>query len=210
MLNANPVLDPGSVKRLLMESCSKTGIDVACGGVVNANRAVLAAIDATPVHLSVTRAAGGTIADDTGAVDCGTTCSATLPPGARVVLAATPDTGYAFAGWGDACAASGKSPSCTLTLDRDAGVTAAFARTKVGLTVGKTGRGSVRSTPGGIACGRRCSARFDYGAAVRLEAKPAKGYAVRWRSGCRSRGSACRIKALKTATHVRVAFVPVP
>jgi hypothetical protein len=210
MFNVNPVLDPAFVKRLLVDTCAKTGIDVACGGVVDAYQAVVAAADAAPVHLSVTRARGGTIAAEDNAVVCGVTCSATLSPEARVVLIATPDAGYSFAGWRDACAASGKSLRCALTLDRDAGVTAAFVPTKVGLTVSKTGHGTVRSAPGGIACGRRCSAAFDYGGAVLLEARPSTGYVAKWTSGCRSRAPTCRIKTLKAATHVKVAFVPVP
>jgi hypothetical protein len=207
MFNVNPVLDPAAVKRLLVATCTKTGIDVACRGVVDGYRAVVAAADATPVHLSVTKARGGTIAAADNAVVCGVTCSATLSPEARVVLIATPDKGYTFAGWRDACAASGKRPRCALTLDRDAGVTAVFARRQLGLTVSKAGPGTVRSVAAGIACGARCSARFDSGAAVLLEAKTSKGFVARWTTGCRARGPTCRVGALTAATQVRVAFV---
>ncbi|MBI5071158.1 MAG: hypothetical protein HZB56_23320 [Deltaproteobacteria bacterium] len=56
------------------------------------------------------------------------TCRATIPvtvPPAQVVLTATATTaGSTFAGWGGNCSGTG---TCTVTVDRDVGVTAGFA-----------------------------------------------------------------------------------
>ena len=57
------------------------------------------------------------------------------------------------------------------------------------LTVRRAGRGRVTSKPAGIDCGASCSFAFDEGAAVRLRAAPAPGWAFAgWRGGCAGRG----------------------
>jgi hypothetical protein len=73
-------------------------------------------------------------------------------------------------------------------------VTAAFARALFLLTVRRTGAGTVTSRPAGISCGARCSARFRPGAAVRLSARPARGWRFAgWSGACRGRG-ACVVR----------------
>jgi hypothetical protein len=66
---------------------------------------------------------GGTVTGSTGGINCGAVCSATLQHGTAVTLAATPNPGFAFAGFAGACT----GPACSLTLDANKTVTANFS-----------------------------------------------------------------------------------
>jgi phospholipase C len=78
-----------------------------------------------PFTLSVTLAGGGsgTVMSNPPAINCPTTCSATFQPGSQVALIATPDTGFAFAGWSGACTGGG---SCNVNGNNGSSVTATF------------------------------------------------------------------------------------
>jgi hypothetical protein len=82
-----------------------------------------ASVDQTVVVKS-TRGAGGTVTSRPAGISCRSSCSATFDKGARVVLAAVPTRGSAFAGWGGACA--GKA-ACAVSLSTSTAVTATFA-----------------------------------------------------------------------------------
>jgi hypothetical protein len=66
---------------------------------------------------------GGTVTSSVGGVNCGTTCSAILLHNTPVSLTATPNPGFAFAGFGGACSGL----TCALTLDANKTVTANFS-----------------------------------------------------------------------------------
>lgn len=77
----------------------------------------------------------------------------------------------------------------------------------VALTVFKTGEGSVRSTPSGIDCGESCTAAFENGTAVLLDAAPAGGWRfLGWTGACSGTG-ACEV-FLDAARAVRATFTP--
>ena len=122
-------------------------------------------------------------------IDCGNVCYAPLPVeetgGVPIVLRATPDPGSVFTGWGGAC--EGAEPTCTLELQRSERVTAIFdrtgAQTSFPLAVGKTGEGTVRSSPAAISCEPSCSASFTSGTSVTLTATPAAGWTFAGWSG---------------------------
>ena len=80
--------------------------------------------------LSVGRSNPGTITGSPGgidrAIDCGGTCSAKFTQGATVTLTATPPLGKTFVGWSGAC--SGNSPTCSVTINKDTSVQAAFSK----------------------------------------------------------------------------------
>ncbi len=56
---------------------------------------------------------------------CQDRCTWTFDPGQRVTLTAV-DQGLEFLGWGGDCAFAGTNPTCTLTMDRNHSITAAF------------------------------------------------------------------------------------
>jgi hypothetical protein len=146
------------------------------------------------------------VRDATGAVDCGSTCQGVFQTGQSVTLTATPDPGSVFTGWsGGGC--SGTSPTCVLTVAADTTVTAGFAKKRFGLVVHKVGRGTVVTSPAGIACGTRCRGAFVVGP-VTLTARPAPGYRFsRWTGACRGSKPVCRFtlaaKASATAMFAR-------
>jgi hypothetical protein len=66
---------------------------------------------------------GGTVTSSTGGISCGAVCSAVLPHETPVTLSATPNPGFAFAGFSGACTGL----ACALTIDADKAVTANFS-----------------------------------------------------------------------------------
>ena len=79
----------------------------------------------TSFTLSVSRAGtgSGTVSSAPSGISCGATCSATFAQGTVVTLAAAPDSGSAFSGWGRVCSGTG---SCSLTLSANQSATATF------------------------------------------------------------------------------------
>ena len=62
------------------------------------------------------------------------------------------------------------------------------------------GQGKVKSSPGGLLCGKTCSHGYAYGTAVTLRAIPAKGSRfLSWSGACKGHGF-CTIKATANAT----------
>jgi hypothetical protein len=130
-------------------------------------------------------------------IDCGSTCKASFPAGATVVLDQAAAAGSVFSGWSGACSGQG---ACTVTIRADTSVIAAFAvappppdgRTFT-LRVTTHGAGSVRSTPAGIDCGKTCSATFAAGTRVDLQAAPDGGSSFTGWSGACSGAAGCSV-----------------
>ena len=137
---------------------------------------------------SANGAATGTIGmTSPSELSCADTCSETLDNGTKVVLVAKPGKDARFVGWSGSC--TGLDP-CTTSMDAARSVVAQFAPAAIRVTVTRKGRGTIVSTPGGIACPGRCTATFT-GGTVSLRAKPAKGYRfASWSGDCRGK-SAC-------------------
>jgi PASTA domain-containing protein/List-Bact-rpt repeat protein len=73
------------------------------------------------------------------------------------------------------------------------------------IAVKKSGKGTVKSSPGGIACGKACSHGYAYGTPVTLGAVPAKGSRfVGWSGPCKGSGL-CTVAANDDVT-VRATF----
>ena len=154
--------------------------------------------------LTVTRSGtgAGTVAANTGAINCGAVCS-DIYPGTAVGLSATPALGSVFLRWENACTGSG---ACVVTVDAAKTVNAVFDGQSFALTVTKSGSGSgtVTSAPAGIDCGASCTALFTFGTPVGLTPVPAAGSVfVRWESACAG-GGACTVTmdAAKTVNAV--------
>jgi chitodextrinase len=68
----------------------------------------------------------GTVTSSPAGINCGSTCSTSYTSGTSVTLTATPTGSSTFAGWGGACASSGTSATCTLTMSAAQSVSASF------------------------------------------------------------------------------------
>jgi len=177
--------------------CSGTG---SCTVSLSSDQTVTATF-IQPRTLTVARAGTGTgtVASSPSGISCGAVCSTTVDVGTSVTLTATAATGSRFAGWSGACAGSG---SCSVTLDNGTAVTATFSLLPEKLRIARkgNGRGTVRSTPPGIRCGKTCSHSYGYGSKVSLKANAAKGSSfVGWSGACKGKKT-CRIRMLKTRT----------
>src|SRR5439155_7300642 len=137
---------------------------------------------------SANGAATGTIGmTSPSELSCADTCNETLDNGSKVVLVAKPGKDARFVGWSGSC--TGLDP-CTTSMDAARSVVAQFAPAAIRISVTRKGRGTIVSTPAGIACPSRCAGTFT-GGTVSLRAKPAKGYRfASWSGDCRGK-SAC-------------------
>jgi uncharacterized repeat protein (TIGR02543 family) len=167
----------------------------------------------TRTHWTLTTARTGTgsgaVSSGDGRIDCGATCSRSLPVGTSVTLTATPATGSRFAGWSGAC--TGTASTCTVAMTAVRSVTASFALLSYGVTVTRdgTGAGTVTSNPTGISCGTTCSVSRTFGSSLTLTAAPAAGSVFAgWTGACSGTGTctlavtqALAVGATFTRTH---------
>lgn len=102
--------------------------------IVLITAAVLAAkpvpVGAADSTLTVVRngSGSGTVIASSGAIDCGSTCSAPYADGAVLTLTATPAAGSQFTGWLGPCTGG----ACTFTVNGAATAVATFAPTAIG------------------------------------------------------------------------------
>ena len=138
--------------------------------------------------LTVQKAGSGSGTVTGGGINCGSTCSKSLPSGTQVTLTATASTtldgiSYMLASW-SGCDSSNAN-QCTVTMTQNKTVTATFA-TPYTLTVNKSGTGSGTVTGGGINCGSTCSKSLPSGTQVTLTATASSGSTFMSWSGCDS------------------------
>jgi hypothetical protein len=114
----------------------------------------------------------GTVTSNPAGISCPGDCGEIYDARTVVTLTATAAPNSSFDGWGGVC--SGKSPTCTVPIDRARSVSAKFV-TKYRLDIVMTGTGTGRliSQPAGIDCGIRCAAEFDVNTSVTLTVVPA-------------------------------------
>src|SRR5205807_1661940 len=65
----------------------------------------------------------GTVSSNDASINCGSTCSASLNPGTRVTMTATPAADSRFGGWGGACSGTA---ACVVTMNSAQTVSATF------------------------------------------------------------------------------------
>lgn len=172
-----------------------------------------------PVSVSVS--GNGTVNSASG-IDCGATCSTSIPTNTEITLTATSAVGHVFQAWGGACSST-SGTTCTLTVSRDTAVTASFVadgggggggggggETRFDLNVAVAGNGSVTSQVGGINCGATCSASFLSGTSVTLTASPAQGQVLQaWGGACSGTAAACTV-TMNAAQTVNATFAAAP
>ncbi len=172
-------------------ACTGTG---PCTVTVDQARSVTATFDLVRHGVTVARPGDGQgrVTSSPEGIDCGSDCAHDFVEGTTVTLSAAPAIGSHFAGWGGACSGSA---ACTVSASRPRAVTATFDRDRRALTVAMAGdgRGTVTSSPAGIACGPECGADFVQGSEVLLTATPSTGSDFAGWSGACSGVAECRV-----------------
>jgi uncharacterized repeat protein (TIGR02543 family) len=153
--------------------------------------------------LSVSKDGSGTVKSADGHINCGSTCSYAYKPGSVVTLTATPDQGWAFAGW-TGCDNS-QANVCTLTMNKLRTVTAIF-KPSYALSVNKTGNGTISSVDGHIYCGSVCSYSYLDGTLVTLSAVPSSGYTFTGWTGCDNMNGSYCSATMTSAKNVTATF----
>jgi hypothetical protein len=148
-----------------------------------------AAVPQATVTVAIT--GSGTVTSNPSGISCPSTCSASFT-GRTVTLAEQPADGWAFQGWGGACAGQ-PATGCTLTLTADVSVSATFVLTPKRLVVVVRGSGRVTSTPPGINCPTDCEETYPGGNTTALTPVPASGFSFdHWLGACSGSG-ACNV-----------------
>ena len=76
--------------------------------------------------LTITKSGTGTGTVAGGGINCGQTCTVSLPTQTTTNLQVTPGSNSGFGGWGGACAQEFAAPGCDITMSADQTVTAEF------------------------------------------------------------------------------------
>jgi WD40-like Beta Propeller Repeat/Divergent InlB B-repeat domain len=150
--------------------------------------------DKAPAALTVSlanRGGTGTVTSAPEGVECQPACATEFDRGSIVRLEARASGDAVLLGWSGDC--SGRSATCSVTMDAEKRVGASFGSRTLRLTVSVRGPGRVASSPAGIACPPRCAAAFSRDGRVVLRALPARGAKLAgWGGACRGSKS-CRI-----------------
>jgi thermitase len=137
----------------------------------------------------------GTVTSNLTGIDCSSYCSKKFASGTTVTLTASPAVHYLFDSWDGACSGQ-QSSTCTIVMDSDKSISAHFIRSQYLVTVSRAGNasGSVASNLTGIDCGTTCTAVYNIGASITLNATKASNSALDWGGACANQsGNTCTI-----------------
>lgn len=148
-----------------------------CVVSMNATKNVVAdfSLNTYSLNLSRTGNGDGSVSSDPIGIACGADCTENIVSGNMITLNAAPLIGSVFSGWsGGGC--SGTGP-CTITMNANKDIQAAFNLLTYALTVSKagTGTGTVTSVPAGIQCGADCIENYMPNTVVTLTAVASGG-----------------------------------
>ncbi len=128
--------------------------------------------------------------------------------GTSVTLTATPATGGTFLGWGGACASAGGNPTCTVLMNANKSVSAAFLTITAPeflLTITKTGTGTGTVT-GNPVLTNGVSQLYFANTPVVLTATPAAGSTFAgWSGACTGTSATCTV-TMTAAKNVTATF----
>ena len=147
--------------------CTPTATPNICTVTMSAQTNVRAEFTLKTYTLTVAVTGTGTVDSNPPGISCGPNCTKDYSHGTLVTLTPAPGAGQMFSTWGGACTGSG---SCSVTMNQAQSVTATFIPQVVGVSVIKTGNGTVTSSPAGINCGATCNASYAIGTVVTLTA----------------------------------------
>jgi uncharacterized repeat protein (TIGR02543 family) len=178
------------------------------GNSAYSNTACATPVSATLYTVTVSKAGTGTVASSPSAINCGSTCTASIASGTSIGFSATPAAGSTFVGWSGACTGTG---GCALVVNSNKSLTATFApstATAYTLTLSRsgTGAGTVTSTPSGIACGTDCTQSYASGSTVTLTAAAGTGSRFTgWTGACTGTSATCTV-SMTAARAVNATF----
>lgn len=147
---------------------------------------------AAQARLAVSIVGGGAVKSEDPGIACpATNCEADWDLGLPVRLSAEPADGNRLVRWEGACTGS---DICTVPMDQPAAVVAHFAPESYPLTVVVKGKGTIVNQALQISCAKRCRYAPTSLTALRLTARPAKGWRLRsWSGGCSHKRLACSL-----------------
>ena len=198
----------GSDSALLQWSGCDSAVGNTCTVAMTSNKFVGATF--VPLYMLTAAKSGdgiGTVSSVPAGIACGSDCTERYTEGTVVTLTASPAEGSVFAGWlGGGCTKTGP---CTVTINEDTTVTAAFTPTfKLIVSKEGSGSGTVKSDPEGIECGVDCFFMYVSGVEVTLTATPDSGFFFSGWTGCdKSSDNNCTV-AMVTDRYVSAAFKP--
>ena len=172
-------------------------------------------------RLTVATSGSGTVESLPAGILCGnsgTACTADFPAGTTVRLEAFEASEHRFSHWTGDCV--GGEFRCPVAMNSDRNVTAWFVgapRTTIPqsafLSVSLRGKGTVKSMPVGINCGKLCFAAYTHtgeGISVTLTARPGFRYRFGgWSGDCAGRRLICTLRVAR-AHDVRARFIGPP
>jgi Divergent InlB B-repeat domain len=194
--------------------------EAVCGGDATCNApqpgelgdmlvAQMAAANIAVPSITVSKVGSGNVASADKAISCGSKCAANYAQGTAVILTAAPASNNAFSGWTGAC--TGAASSCTVAVNDALNVTATFVpaitgggggggggTTQFSVSIGRSNVGTVTATPSGndrgLNCGSACSAKFNAGTAITLQATPPVGLTfLGWGGACAGLAPTCNL-----------------
>jgi hypothetical protein len=149
----------------------------------------------TPLTLTIT--GPGRVTADVPGLDCSRTCSTAWNAGTELTLTPLPGQGAKLVRWTGAC---GGASLCSLAIGQSGGASALFAPVTYRLSVRVSGRGSVRSSSGSLACPGRCASPVPSYRVQRLRATAAKGWRFKaWSGACKGKRQVCTLPMSSSA-----------
>ncbi|MBI1778565.1 MAG: hypothetical protein HYR63_24765 [Proteobacteria bacterium] len=154
----------------------------------------------------------GTVTSSQGGISChsgsSSNCAQAFFAGTSISLTATPDRGYAFAGWSGACSGTG---SALFTINADTSCTASFVRgPDPTVSASVAGSGTITSGSGSINCpGGSCSTTITWGSSITLTANASgNGSLVEWTGSCSGSAASFTLSNVIVDTACGARFAP--